>query len=311
MYEGLNSLTVQAALRDFFDNSAMCGFELYVAHRDEPKLRRVWLSEEARNGAESFRQKTQAMILDVMKEKYLGDQIEFADAKDIADNQRKQYVITQVENQYAPFAYLDCSPIDFQDGDLVGATGLVFSFRKGTDTLCLYQHLWGINIPNKKKTGIAARLIKVENKVVFDEQREDMLTIGKKIDIAILNKYIITDNIQLPQKSFGFHEFIRATAEHTIASIVGNGIVRDQSKLMEYMNHAKPKYAKKLMKVVDSKVLQLQPAQMIHKVQTVERWKNVFAISDDNKEILLKTFVHVEKLIDLLDERYTFIQQVN
>ncbi len=42
---------------------------------------------------------------------------------------------------------------------------------------------------------------------------------------------------------------------------------------------------------------------MIQRLQTVERWKNVFEIQD--AQVHLRTFSDVENIIDLFTERYT------
>ena len=49
-----------------------------------------------------------------------------------------------------------------------------------------------------------ARLMRFENQIVFAEQRESLLTIARKIDILIMDNYLITNNTSLLQKHFGF-----------------------------------------------------------------------------------------------------------
>ena len=74
---------------------------------------------------------------------------------------------------------------EFEEDDLSSASGLAFEIRKGNKSLWIYQHLWGIMIPNKKKTNLMTRVMRFENKVVFSEQKESLLTIAHKIDIII------------------------------------------------------------------------------------------------------------------------------
>ena len=74
---------------------------------------------------------------------------------------------------------------------------------------------------------------------------------------------------------------------------------------LDYINRGKPKYAKKLLRISDSKVLLMPTAQLIMKINTVDRWKNTFVLNDTKDRIELLTYAHVESLIDLLDERYT------
>jgi len=263
-------------------------------------------AQTGEEGGISFNKKIKNMLLDAFADKYLAAEVEYAPASDVADNQKKMYYIPQKDDGYCPFNFLSTDPDEFEEGDLLNATGLAFCFRKETETLWLYQHLWAILVPNKKKVNLMSRITRMENGFVFHEQKEPLLTIAPKVDIAVYNGHVITENIGLMQKSFGFQDYIRITAEKTVEQVKKNGIVSNVDKLTEYIARGKgnTRYAKKLMRIADSAVLAMEPEQLINQIKTVDRWKDVFVLNEAQNAIELKTYVHVEHLIDLLDERY-------
>ena len=150
-----------------------------------------------------------------------------------------------------------------------------------------------------------ARLMRFENQIVFAEQRESLLTIAKKIDILIMDNYLITNNIPLLQKHFGFQDYIYQSAQQTIQCIIQKKLIENTEKLTEYISRGKSKYAKKMMRIGSSKVFDLTHEQLMDKVNTLPRWQGKFNFNQDSHQIILNTYKEVESLIDLFDERYT------
>ena len=303
---GLNEEQIRTRLRDYCNNAAQCGLEAFVVIKDTPKLKRMSLSEEKNEQGKNFRTVLKEMFLEILEEQFLSQESEYADGSRLADNQHKNLFFEQGGN-FQPFDYLsDINEItDFTFEDLADASGLMFCLRRGEDTLWMYQHLWSIMIPNKKKTNFMARLMQFENQVVFSEQRDRLLTIAKKIDILIIDNYLITSNIKLLEKSFGFQDYIYQSAEQTVQRIAQKNLVENIEKLTEYIKRGKPKYAKKVMRIETSTVLDLTQEQLMVKVNTLPRWKDKFSINKETNQIVLKTYIEVESLIDLFDERYT------
>ena len=64
-------------------------------------------------------------------------------------------------------------------------------------------------------------------------------------------------------------------------------------------------YARKMMRIKNSKVLKRTKEQLYESITTLPRWKEKFTVDEESKQIVLKKYEHVENLIDLLDERYT------
>lgn len=304
--EILTSENIKEILQKAVQNKNECGFAAYIVAKTEPRLRKMILDEGKINSS-NYKHMVRDAILNVLSEKYLNDEVEFVSGENIADNQRKYYMIPQSE-KYRPFDYLklqgpDIPEIKFDQID--DAAGIIFWFRIEENEFWVYQHLWSIMVPNKKKMNLLSRLQKYENHDYFIEQKEPLITIACKADVLIMQGCIITSNIGLMQKSFGFRDFIVATADKSVERVRDKALVANPEKLEEYINRGKTnKYAKKMMRIANSKVLDLSKEKLMERVHTLERWKDKFEENQDGL-IILNTFQQVEDLIDLLDERYT------
>ena len=302
----LNQSKIKSLLTDFYNNPNLCGFDTFIVMKTDPRLKRMSMSENKNSDGDTFRDVLKDMISSLISEYYLSDEAEYVDGTRLADNQNKFLIIKQSGN-YNPFGFLANSETDdvFDIEDLPNATGIAFKLRKGDVTIWCYQHLWSIMVPNRKKNSLMARFNKFENQTIFEEQKDWLLTIAKKIDILIIDEYLITANDKLLQNNFGFQNYIYQSAEQTINNITATNIVSNSDKLTEYIGRGKPKYAKKMMRIGTSKVLSLSADELLNKIKTVDRWKGKFKIDESKKQIVLNTYTDVESLIDLFDERYT------
>lgn len=304
--EILTSERIKKILQKAVQDKNNCGFAAYIVAKTDPKLRKMIFDEEKFNSG-NYKHIVRDAILNVISEKYLAEETEFASGANVADNQKKYYMIAQSE-EYRPFDYLDVQVEDipeFKFDQIDDASGIIFWFRIGENEFWVYQHLWSIMVPNKKKTNLLSRLQKYENHDYFIQQKEPLITIATKADILIMQDYIITSNIGLMQKSFGFQDFIVATADKSVERVMSKALVANPEKLKEYINRGKTtKYAKKMMRIANSKVLDLSNEKLMERVHTLERWKDKFEENGEG-QIVLNTFQQVEYLIDLLDERYT------
>jgi len=304
--EILTSENIKEILQKAVQNKNECGFAAYIVAKTEPRLRKMILDEGKINSS-NYKHMVRDAILNVLSEKYLNDEVEFVSGENIADNQRKYYMIPQSE-KYRPFDYLKLQGPDipeFKFDQIDDAAGIIFWFRIEENEFWVYQHLWSIMVPNKKKMNLLSRLQKYENHDYFIEQKEPLITIACKADVLIMQGCIITSNIGLMQKSFGFRDFIVATADKSVERVRDKALVANPEKLEEYINRGKTnKYAKKMMRIANSKVLDLSKEKLMERVHTLERWKDKFEENQDGL-IILNTFQQVEDLIDLLDERYT------
>lgn len=300
----LSEVEIRDVLQQLTQHQGEYGFEVFAIAKTEPRLRKMAFDEGRVDESGNYKHKIKSMMAEIMKEVYLSPDAEYVSSSHIADNQHKFYIIPQI-NGYSPFEYFEQSTHagQFRFNDINDITGIAFEFRNDHTTIWAYQHLWGIMVPNKKKSHAMTRILHIENVDVLAEQKDPLLTIARKIDLLVMDNLIITSNIGLMQSSFNFQEFVRVIAGKTIERIAQNGIAKNPEKLTEYINRKKNIYAKKVMRISNSAVLQLSSSEIIAKIDTVERWRGIFEV--ENFQIVLNTFSQVENLIDLLDERYT------
>lgn len=302
----LNQSKIKELLTDFYNNQNLCGFEVFAVMKAEPKLKKVSLSENINDEGNTFRDILKEMIFTVISDCFLPDEAEYVDGTRLADNQNKFLIINQ-SGSFTPFMFFNSSETDevFDLVDLSNVSGVAFKLRKGEKTIWCYQHLWSIMIPNSKKNNFMARITKFENQTIFEEQKDSMLTIAKRVDVLVVDDYLITSNAKLLQNNFGFQEYIYQSAEKAVSNITAIKLVSNSEKLTEYISRGKTKYAKKMMRIGNSKVLLLSVDELLGKIRTVDRWKGKFNIDESTNRIVLNTYNEVENLIDLFDERYT------
>ena len=279
----------------------MCGFEVFIITKTDPRLKKMGFMEK---GASNLRQKLKESILRILSEKYNSAEAEYVSVDRIADEQRKFYIIPTSEC-YDPLSVLKTCAGVFRKDDIGDATGIAFSVRYGEKQLWAYQHLWSIMIPNKSKKNFMAKLVSDREDDVFEEMTEPIITFAERIDLLVIDDCIIASDYKLLQNTFGFQDYIRIRANKTIAAIEEKGIVANVSKLRDYVQrgNGKPRYAKKMMRITDSKVLKMEPGKLWENIHKSTRWNG--RIKEDNGQFVLNHYSDVENLIDLLDERYT------
>lgn len=283
--------------------SERCGFEVFVITKSEPCLKKIAFYEDSDN---NLRLKLKQSILNTLSSKYNAEDAEYVSADRIADKQKKFYII-ETSDDYDPLGVLktEATAGVFNKADISDVRGIAFSIRNGGKQLWAYQHLWPIMVPNKSKRNFMARLISQENEDVFEEFVDPIIAFSEKIDLLIIDKYIITSDYKLLQNSFGFQDYICVRADKAIQTVADKGIVANIEKLRDYVQRGNGtlKYAKKMMRIKDSKVLEMEPEQLWENIHKSNRWNG--KIKEEEGKFVLNHFSDVENLIDLLDERYT------
>lgn len=302
----LTGARIKSLLNDLINNPQQCGFAAFVVTKNHPKLKQMSLSEKKNADGKNFRDILKEMFFSVIQDSFLSEESVYADGRLLADNQHKFLIFEQGES-FSPFVFLNDNDQQgtFGEEDLSDAIGLAFRIRKGASSIWLYQHLWSIMVPNKKRTAVMTRFLHIENGIEFSEMKDRLLAIAKKVDILIVDDCLVTSNISLLQKSFGFQDYINQTATQTVRRITQTGLVANTEKLTDYISRGKPKYAKKMMRIGSSRVLSLSKEDLIGKITTIPRWQGKFNVDSQSGTITLDTYVQVESLIDLFDERYT------
>lgn len=282
------------------------GFEAYAVMKDFPTMRRFVLFEgnptHAIAGNQiNFKEQVKDSIVDYIRDKYLSDEDEYELVENIADNQSKFYVIEQ-DDSYKPFemfSHAIDNSITFKMETRDNVQGLAFIFKRGDTKIWGYQHLYAVTIPNKAKKN----WLSIQDNEVFKEIDIPMLPIAKKVNLLVIGNEIITKNISLMQRQFGFEAFVRKSASKVVSDIEALDLITNVDKLITYANRNQLTYAKKMMRIRHSTVLNMPAEDLLNKVITLPRWAGKFVI--EGNHIVLNTYAHVESLIDLLDERFT------
>lgn len=283
------------------------GFDAFIRLKPDRRVKRFLMYEGApkdRNDLNvNFKKKMQLAMAEVVKNKYASEEAEYDSAENIADNQKKFYVIKQDES-YHPFSVPTEEEEPFyhyRAEEREYAEGVLFCFRREGKAIWAYQYFYQNAIPNRSGRGFHI----FQDGDVFTELKEPLLMISRRIDLLLIGDEMITDDIQFLQKNFGFRIYIENTAAQAVAKVQGLGLVTNSEKLEAYIRRSKPVYAKKMMRIRNSRVLQKTAEELYKSVTTLPRWKGKFEVDEASRTIVLRTFEHVENLIDLLDERYT------
>ena len=281
-------------------------FEAFILMKGDRKLKEFVLYEgapENRNDPEiNFKKKLQIAIADVIKGKFGSETAEYDLVENIADNQNKFYIIPQTD-EYKPFEALASSSAVTESycvAEREAAEGIFFRYKREGVVLWAFQYFWPNAIPNRKGTGF--HIIPQDD--VFGELKKPILAVTQKVDLLVLGNHIITNDVGLLQAHYDFQQYVRTTA-HIVSEITTLDLVSNMDKVTEYISRSKLTYAKKMLRLKNSKVLTKSTEELYTKITTLPRGRGKFEINEADHTINLKNYGQVENLIDLLDERYT------
>ena len=161
-----------------------------------------------------------------------------------------------------------------------------------------YQHIYSIAIPNKSRLGFLLK----QDGTIFKEMKEPLFSISSKINFMIVNGSIITNDIDIMQRNFGFSKFIRSEAAKVMSIVNDIGIVDSMDKIQQYVEGDKLTYAKKMMQIKSSPVLNMKPTVLLNKIKTSPTYSNKLKIVDN--KIVLETKKQVEVFIKMLNDTW-------
>lgn len=284
------------------------GFEVYVVMKTEPKLRSFCLVEgrveDRHNPEKNFKLKVQLSIAKTVIEKFLDTEKEYETAEYVADRQDKFYVIPQ-DDLYKPFDMINPLPANvegYRANERENVRGILFRFEREERVVWAYQMLYENAIPNRKGNGF--HIIPSDGDM-FEELKKPLLLLAPRVDLLIVDHEIICDRIDFLQRYFEFQTYVNLTAAKVVDRIGSMDLVVSVDKAIEYIGRSKLSYARKMMRIKDSKVLEKNAADLFQKITTLPRWQGKFEFDSNSGKIVLNTFEQVENLIDLLDERFT------
>ena len=255
------------------------GFDVFIIMKDgEPAIKR-FLFYEGKTGKENdFKSKIQDSIVESIRERFLTNEAEYAMAENIADNQNKFYIIEQ-SDAYRPFEVLN-TPEEvmgsFHIEKTDNADAVLFRFRREEDVIWAYQSIVPTTIPNKKKQHFLARILSTEYDDQFIEMPDQLFTITQKVNLLIIGDKIVTKDIALMQRHFGFESFIRSAARDAVAKVSSIQLVANVEKLTDYIERNQKKYSKKMMRIKNYRVVDKTADELIESITNLPRWRGVF-----------------------------------
>lgn len=287
-------------LKPIIERPDSCGFEVFLVTKTEPRLKKLKLS------VADLQANLKKDISSVIQERYLADDAVYSGTESVADNQIKFYVIEQ-NQEYKPFDVNEWTSEEFKEEHLNEFMGIFFHFRYDQQEVWCYQNRRSITITNRRRSSLLARIKRYDDGWIFEEQTERIVNFAHAIDIIVLDGNLITSDVGLLERSFDFQNFIDHKAKEVAERVAETQLFSGVDKLNEYLaSDAKShkRYRKKLMKALDSPVLQMTSEALVEKVTTLPRWMGKFR-EPINGAIPIDSVKEIESLIDLLSERFT------
>lgn len=246
---------------------------------------------------DSLKDDIKLMIKLTIEKTFISENYKLESVENIANERQTLYEIVQDQNYY-PFEfinnYANVSDI-YSEKEQTNLYGLFFKINFNDNEIWLYQHIYQVRMIKRSKS-----LYAMLTNTTYVPLDRDILKIDSRLDILIINKSIITSNIDLLQKSFGFENYIRNEASKTIKMINDLGIVSDISKVIEFGSNKNLTNAKKLLKAKHSQVLKMEKGKLIDGLKRHDRYKTMFYIKKD--KIIIKTQQDIKNLITMLND---------
>ena len=288
------------SMKRLIDHHDLYGFEAYLVTDSEPQLKRLNLERN------SLLPTLKEEIYEAIKEQYPLNAKDYANVKDVADNQEKYFMIEQDDDFY-PFLINKWKTESFKEEHLNIFKGILFCFEYSGNRVWCYQNKRSITVTNRRKRNVLAYIKPYDNGVIFEEQKEKLVSFSRVVDMLIIDGIIITSNIKLLERSFEFDQLIKKKSKDVANTVYNKGFLTELKILEEYLDadvKSHIPYRKKMMKAVDSPILDMKVSDLKAKLTTVPRWKGVFSL-DPKGKIEIKNYKDVKSVIDLFYERYT------
>lgn len=184
----------------------------------------------------------------------------------------------------------------FSENDQVDLVGLLVYINRDDDAFWLYQHKYKMTRMNRQLSLFAIW----NNRDSYETLDKDIFKIDHKFDFVIKDDFLATKNWKLLQQNFGFENYVRAQAALYAQGIVQMGIISDTTKLIDCSQDFK--FAKKLMKLKDSKVLQLSRDVLLDKVFHHTHYSTMFTKDSSTGDIIVSTQKAVNNLLKMLND---------
>lgn len=289
----MNKLEMTSKIREIIETDTNCGVEIYVCLKNDEQVFYI----EKMVSRNELKDRVRAIVLDVLREQYLDDDTEYGDISDVIDNKKMVYVLEQSE-EYCPFSALGDN-LDvistFEEKNIERVLGFIFKINLNSKKIFAYQQAY---VGSRLQAKNVLRIMQKED--VFQIVEKEMLKIDKRVELVIVDNTILVRNVKVLQDYFGFQLFVRNQAQRVISRLEELDILGDIDVLKECQNGEKLTISKKLMKIKNSPVLEMDKDELIRKIPLIPRYRGIIHIEDG--KIRTSTKKDVDNLLKLLND---------
>lgn len=289
----MNKLEMTSKIREIIETDTNCGVEIYVCLKNDEQVFYI----EKMVSRNELKDRVRAIVLDVLREQYLDDDAEYGDISDVIDNKKMVYVLEQSE-EYCPFSTLGDN-LDvistFEEKNIERVLGFIFKINLNSKKIFAYQQAY---VGSRLQAKNVLRIMQKED--VFQIVEKEMLKIDKRVELVIVDNTILVRNVKVLQDYFGFQLFVRNQAQSVISKLEELDILGDIDVLKECQNGEKLTISKKLMKIKNSPVLEMDKDELIRKIPLIPRYRGIIHIEDG--KIRTSTKKDVDNLLKLLND---------
>lgn len=239
------------------------------------------------------------LVRNVVMNNYYSDDIELDVADNISDNKNNCIYDIKMTDSYAPFSFIEeyyTTQEQYDQEDSKELMGFLFRLNFNDTHFWAYQQVYPVTNVKKKRCVLAV----LSGDKIYDELKYDIISIGSRIDLLIIDDHIFTGKIKLLQSKFGFEQYIRNEAMKTVNLIIQNGLVTDEKVLMSFFDKKKLTNAKKLMKAKNSPVFGIEKNDLLYRIVHHSRYRTMIKIEND--EIKLSTQKDIGDFLKLLND---------
>jgi hypothetical protein len=225
-----------------------------------------------------------------------GNEFELNDISRIEENRKVFYSFESYPSSIK-FPALNASVAEyFSEEDQINLIGILVYINKDDECFWLYQHHYQMSRMNRAKS-IFAFFDGVET---YKPIESDIFRIDHKFDFIIIGDFLAVKNWKLLQQNFGFEKYVRSMATQYVDGLEQMDFISDITKLRECSDDFK--FAKKIMKLKDSMVLQIEASELIHRIENHSYYATKLPIDPSTGKILVTTKKTVTELLKMLND---------
>jgi|GEM_PF-5747526 len=290
---------LNAKIQELIRNQSVCGIETYVIIRGTNGELQYHFFELK----QAICEKMLKQFVSELDSKFVKNDFSLKDVNNVADNQKDTYYVFSGENIFSGIKFIGKENLNgnenvkFKLSKEQKILGFIFKIGNDETEILLYQHFYATSQIKVGKTIILTEIPESEDVTMA---ACDMLRINKSIDIICINEEIITSNIKLLERCFGFNKFIELTAKPALDFLESTKLLSDFEKFKTYVYS--PKRLGKLKKLmsVDSAILAMEKPKLLEAVKNHHIYCSRIKIEND--EIVIKNNNDIDNVIVLLSD---------